>query len=236
MSTPAEASSGDGVLVGRCYTKARRHPLMIGKWPGGQMAIPGGPYTVPQVAVIAMTFAVLMLTRAVWAHFGLVNFVIALGVPYGLSLVVRHVHVDGRNPLLVAVSAGGALAAPSAGRLGGRPVKPVGRYRPLVGVCSVTWTEEPEDPARRAEDFARGVGDFARGVGDFARVVGEPVAAETAPSAAGSTPGAPAAGQPVAAAARAAGRGRKPAAAAALLALRQEQMRARAVDLNERGV
>ncbi|MER6476880.1 hypothetical protein [Streptomyces filamentosus] len=222
MSTPAEASSGDGVLVGRCYTKARRHPLMIGKWPGGQMAIPGGPYTVPQVAVIAVTFAVLMLTRAVWAHFGLVNFVIALGVPYGLSLVVRHVHVDGRNPLLVAVSAGGALAAPSTGRLGGRPVKPVGRYRPLMGVCSVTWTEQPEAPARRAKDFAR--------------VVGEPAAVETVLAAAGSTPGAPAAGQPVAAAARAGSRGGKPAAAAALLALRQEQMRARAVDLNERGV
>ncbi|MFF6794247.1 hypothetical protein ACFY9C_34855 [Streptomyces filamentosus] len=222
MSTPAEASSGDGVLVGRCYTKARRHPLMIGKWPGGQMAIPGGPYTVPQVAVIAVTFAVLMLTRAVWAHFGLVNFVIALGVPYGLSLVVRHVHVDGRNPLLVAVSAGGALAAPSAGRLGGRPVKPVGRYRPLVGVCSVTWTEEPEDPAREAEDSARGAGQLA--------------VAETVLAAAGSTPGVPAAGQPVAAV-RAAGRGGKPAAAAALLALRQEQMRARArgVDV-ERGV
>ncbi|MFC9734243.1 hypothetical protein ACFWGM_01935 [Streptomyces roseolus] len=209
MSTPAEASSDDGVLVGRCYTKARRHPLMIGKWPGGQMAIPGGPYTVPQVAVIAVTFAVLMLTRAVWAHFGLVNFVIALGVPYGLSLVVRHVHVDGRNPLLVAVSAGGALAAPSAGRLGGRPVRPVGRYRPLVGVCSVTWTEEPEDPAQ---------------------VAGGPAAAETVLAAAGSTPGAPAA-------ARAGSRGGKPAAAAALLALRQEQMRARvrAVDV-ERGV
>ncbi|MEU3400843.1 hypothetical protein [Streptomyces filamentosus] len=216
MSTPAEASSGDGVLVGRCYTKARRHPLMIGKWPGGQMAIPGGPYTVPQVAVIAVTFAVLMLTRAVWAHFGLVNFVIALGVPYGLSLVVRHVHVDGRNPLLFAVSAGGALAAPSAGRLGGRPVKPVGRYQPLVGVCSVTWTED---------------------VPDCSGAAGEPVSAGEAPAAAGSAPGGPAAVRPVVAAGRPGSRGGKPAAAAALLALRQEQMRARAraVDV-ERGV
>ncbi|MFE1272180.1 hypothetical protein [Streptomyces sp. NPDC058757] len=216
MSTPADASSDDGVLVGRCYTRARRHPLMIGKWPGGRKAIPGGPYTVPQVAVIAVTFAVLMLTRAVWAHFGLVNFAIALGVPYGLSLVVRHVHVDGRNPLLAAVSAGGAVAAPSAGRMGGRPVKPVGRYRPLVGVCSVTWMEEPEDPARQAENFAR--------------AVGEPVTTETAPSAGGSAPGVPAAGRPAAAGARV-------TAAAALLALRQEQMRARARDVDiERGV
>ncbi|MFC9486666.1 hypothetical protein ACFTZM_11380 [Streptomyces hydrogenans] len=214
MSTPADASSSDEVLVGRCYTKARRHPLMIGKWPGGRKAIPGGPYTVPQVIVIAVVFAVLMLTRAVWAHFGLVNFVIALGVPYGLSLVVRHVHVDGRNPLLVALSAGGAVAAPAAGRLGGRPVKPVGRYRPLVGVCSVTWTEEAEDFAGRAE---------------------EPAVVETAPAAAGSAPDVPAAaGRPTAAAAAARG-GSPVAAAAALLALRQEQTRARGVD-DERGV
>ncbi|MFF6903731.1 hypothetical protein [Streptomyces hydrogenans] len=218
MSTPADASFDDGVLVGRCYTKARRHPLMIGKWPGGQRAIPGGPYTVPQVAVIAVSFAVLMLTRAVWAHFGLVNLVIALGVPYGLSLVVRHVHVDGRNPLLVAMSAGGAVAAPSAGRLGGRPVKPVGRYRPLVGVCSVTWTED---------------------AGDFAGGAEEPAVVETAPAAAGSPSDVPAAaGRPAAAAARAGTRGGGPvAAAAALLALRQEQMRARAVGVDvERGV
>ncbi|MFF2779455.1 hypothetical protein ACFVU3_31730 [Streptomyces sp. NPDC058052] len=215
MSTPAESSSVDGVLVGRCYTKARRHPLMIGKWPGGQMAIPGGPYTVPQVAVIAVTFAVLMLTRSVWAHFGLANFVIALVVPYGLSLVVRHVHVDGRNPLLVAVSAGGALAAPAAGRLGGRPVKPVGRYRPLVGVCSVTWTEQPPD---------------------FAGVTEEPVVAAADPAAAGGPSALPATtGRPAAAAARAGTRAGSPVvAAAALLALRQEQMKVRDVDV-ERG-
>ncbi|MFJ8133371.1 hypothetical protein [Streptomyces hydrogenans] len=217
MSTPADAPSGDEVLVGRCYTKARRHPLMIGKWPGGRKAIPGGPYTVPQVAVIAVTFAVLMLTRAVWAHFGLVNLVIALGVPYGLSLVVRHVHVDGRNPLLVAMSAGGAVAAPAAGRLGGRPVKPVGRYRPLVGVCSVTWAEQTPD---------------------FPATAGEPAPAGKAPAAAGSAPGGPAAARPMAAAVRAGSRGGGPAgAAAALLALRQEQRRARAMGVDvERGV
>ncbi|MFD5110514.1 hypothetical protein [Streptomyces cinereoruber] len=202
MSTPAETPSGDEMLVGWCYTKARRHPLMIGKWPGGKKAIWGGPYTVPQVIVIAVVFTVLMLTRALWAHFGLANFAIALGVPYGLSLVVRHIHVDGRNPLLVAVSAGGALAAPSTGRLGGRPVKPVGRYRPLVGVCSVAWAEETPDSAR---------------------VAGEPTVAETAPAAADGPSGIPVA----------AGR----TAAAALLALRQEQMRARVRDVDgERGV
>ncbi|WP_073919203.1 hypothetical protein [Streptomyces sp. CB02009] len=146
----------DEVLVGRCYTKARRHPLMIGMWPGGRGAIWGGPYTVPQVIVLAVVFGGLMLTRSVWAHFGLVNLVIAIGVPYGLSLVVRHVHIDGRNPLLAAVSAGGTVVAPAGGRLGGRPVRPRGR-RQLVGVCSVTWT--PAASLREVRRLAENQGD-----------------------------------------------------------------------------
>lgn len=153
------------MLVGRCYTKARRHPLMIGKWPGGRQSIWGGPYTVPQVIVIAVVFGVLMLTRSVWAHFGLVNLVIAVGVPYVLSLVVRHVHVDGRNPLLVAVSAGGTVMAPVGGRLGGRPVKSLGPGRSLVGVCSVTWPATPRPQARRVVD-GRVDRQVARSVGE----------------------------------------------------------------------
>ncbi|MFF3934133.1 hypothetical protein [Streptomyces hirsutus] len=175
--------SEDEVLVGRCYTKARRHPLMIGKWPGGQRPIWGGPYTVPQVIVIAVVFAALMLTRGVWAHFGLVNFLIAVGVPYGLSLVVRHVHIDGRNPLLVALSAGGAVVAPASGRLGGRPVKPVGRHRRLVGVCSVTWAQEASGPGRAATEAASsGVGAPSAAAGRPAAVVGagRPAAAAAA--------------------------------------------------------
>ncbi|MET9734580.1 hypothetical protein ABZZ79_29260 [Streptomyces sp. NPDC006458] len=181
MSTPAVAE--EEVLVGRCYTKARRHPLMIGKWPGGQKAIWGGPYTVPQVIVIAVVFGVLMLTRGVWARFGLLNFVIAVGLPYVLSLVVRHVHIDGRNPLLVALSAGGAAVAPASGRLGGRPVKPVGRRRQLVGVCSVTWAQEVSGPGRAATEAAcSGVGAASAAAGRSAAAVGavRPAAAAAA--------------------------------------------------------
>ncbi|MCX5231463.1 hypothetical protein [Streptomyces sp. NBC_00233] len=185
-------SAEDGVLVGRCYTKARRHPLMIGMWPGGRGAIWGGPYTVPQVIVIAVVFGVLMLTRSVWAHFGLVNLVIAIGVPYGLSLMVRHLHIDGRNPLLAAVSAGGTVVSPAGGRLGGRPVKPLGR-RPLVGVCSVTWTRTaaPSREVRRAAEERA-----------------NPVAISPAEEVASSS---------------GSGAGRQVSAAAGLLALRQER-------------
>lgn len=139
MSTGAVSAAPGEVLVGRCYTKPRRHPSVIGRWPGGRGRIWGGPYTMPQMAVLVVSLVVLLVTREMWGHFGLANILVVLGVPYGLALLVRHIQVDGRNPLAVAASAAGLLAAPSAGRLGGRPLKAVDGYRPLIGVCTVTW-------------------------------------------------------------------------------------------------
>ncbi|MGW8882800.1 hypothetical protein, partial [Streptomyces mirabilis] len=91
------------------------------------------------VVVLAVSLAGLVLTRGLWAHFGLFNYAIALGGPYGLSLLVRHIRVDGRNPLAVAASSASLMTRPSGGRLGGRPLKTLGGHRPLIGVCSVTW-------------------------------------------------------------------------------------------------
>ncbi|MFB8085076.1 hypothetical protein [Streptomyces sp. NPDC055992] len=144
MSADPAAGASSEVLVGRCYTRARRHPLMIGRWPGGRGRIWGGPYTVPQIIVLAGSLTLLLLTRALWAHFGLLNYVIALGLPYGLSLLVRHVQVDGRNPLSVAASSAGLLTRPAGGRLGGRPIKTMRGRRSLIGVCSITWAPGPE--------------------------------------------------------------------------------------------
>ncbi|MET9535776.1 hypothetical protein ABZY02_35370 [Streptomyces sp. NPDC006649] len=142
MTTAGNADSE--MQVGRCYTKARRHPVMVGKWPGGGR-IWGGPYTVPQVIVLVTSFLLLILTRPLWAHFGWVDVLIALGVPFGLSLLVRHVHIDGRNPLAVAASAFGMLATPRGGRMGGRPLSSPGR-RQLIGACTLTWSPPPVSP------------------------------------------------------------------------------------------
>ncbi|WP_333734618.1 hypothetical protein [Streptomyces sp. IBSBF 3010] len=122
---------------------------MIGRWPGGRGRIWGGPYTVPQMVVLAGSLTLLLLTRAVWAHFGLLNYVLALGLPYGLSLLVRHVQVDGRSPLSVAGSSLGLLTRPSGGRLGGRPLKALRGRRPVIGVCSITWA--PDGAVRAPE-------------------------------------------------------------------------------------
>ncbi|MGW1364741.1 hypothetical protein ACWCQP_45965 [Streptomyces chartreusis] len=151
-TTDVERPAGErqDVLAGRCYTHARRHPLVIGKFPGGGR-LWGGPYTIPQALVMVGTFIVLILFQQVWAHFGLLlNALIAFALPYGLGFAVRKVNVDGRNPLAVAGSMLGLMASPATGRMGGRPLKSLGRS-PALGVCTVTWRERP---ARRRHSSA----------------------------------------------------------------------------------
>ncbi|MFH8439323.1 hypothetical protein ACH4A3_29380 [Streptomyces sp. NPDC018007] len=149
MSGTVGLAEGEG-LVGHCYTKGRKFPLTIVKWPGGRGRIWGGPYTLPQMGVLVGALGLLVLTRGVWAHFGLINIVIGLGVPYGLSLLVRHVQVEGRSPLSVAASAVGLVSRPSGGRMGGRPVR-AGGARRVVGVCSVGWSPFPGEQGAETE-------------------------------------------------------------------------------------
>ncbi|MFJ2774701.1 hypothetical protein [Streptomyces sp. NPDC087300] len=150
-ATRASSSVSDqperDVLVGRCYTKARRHPLVIGRFPGGGR-LWGGPYTIPQLVVLVGSFVVLILFQPVWAHFGWVlNIVIAVGVPFALSFAVRRVSVDGRNPLAVAGSVLGVLAGPAQGRLGGRPLKAFARPTPVRSRCTLALRPSPTPAA-----------------------------------------------------------------------------------------
>lgn len=121
-------------LVGHCYTKARRFPLVIGKLPGGGR-IPGGPYSLHQVGAMVVSAIVLKQTSAIWAHFGPLNLVVFVAVPYGLAFALRHARIDGRSPVWAAVGWLSYLSAPRGGRLRGRPLRPVrtqrqtGRFR-----------------------------------------------------------------------------------------------------------
>ncbi|GHE13802.1 hypothetical protein [Streptomyces alanosinicus] len=177
MSAPESATPAEGVdtLVGRCYTKARRHPLVIGRWPGGGV-LWGGPYSVPQLIVMVGSFVALILFRSLWAHFGVVlNVMFAFAVPYALGWTVRRLNVDGRNPLAAAGSFLGLLTAPAAGRLGGRPLKTLDRARPVRGVCTVTWQEPAALP--RSPVVVRPTVQAGGGMQAF---VGEPGAAGSA--------------------------------------------------------
>jgi hypothetical protein len=66
---PMPGGAESNRLVGHCYTKARRFPLVIGKLPGGGR-IPGGPYSLHQIGAMVLAAIVLKQTSAIWAHFG----------------------------------------------------------------------------------------------------------------------------------------------------------------------
>src|SRR5262245_14891836 len=110
-------------LIGHCYTKARRFPLVIGKLPGGGR-IPGGPYSLHQIGAMVVAAIVLKQTSAIWAHFGLLNLVVFVAVPYGLAFALRHARIDGRSPIWAAAGWLSYLSAPRGGRLRGRSLRP----------------------------------------------------------------------------------------------------------------
>ncbi|MCX4826176.1 hypothetical protein OG883_41645 [Streptomyces sp. NBC_01142] len=133
-----EPAESEDELIGRCYTKARRTPLVVGSVPGGggrSLRLPGGPYTLTQLAAIVATFVVLILSRPLWGGRGLMDVVVLLGCPFGVAFLLRHLHIDGRNPAAAAASVAVMMTGPRWGRLHGRPFRPA---RPARGATRIT--------------------------------------------------------------------------------------------------
>lgn len=132
-TTPGGDSSEQ--LVGRCYTSARRYPLQVGTFSNGGR-IPGGPYTMTQLAVMIGSFVVLVVTRPVWGGRGLLDALVVLVVPYAAGWGICRVQIDHRNPLAAFASLTGVALSPPAGKLHGRPVRqrPGRLLAPLVTV------------------------------------------------------------------------------------------------------
>lgn len=147
----ADAPDTDGELIGRCYTKARRAPLVHGvirDVNGGRgIRLPGGPYTLTQLAAIVGTFVVLILTRPVWGGHGLMDAVLLLGLPFAAAFLLRHLHIDGRNPAAALVSVVTMLTGPRWGQLHGRPYRP---GRPTRRDARITLAPSGERPAPAA--------------------------------------------------------------------------------------
>ncbi|MFE4515392.1 hypothetical protein ACFRMQ_14515 [Kitasatospora sp. NPDC056783] len=148
----APPTRDEEILIGHSYTRARRHPLVVGKLPGAGR-IPGGPYTVTQIVTMVVGFMVLTMTRALWAHFGLLDIVIMIALPWGLAWVMRYARVDGRDPARAIRSLLVYASAPGAGRLAGRPQRR-GRIRMTTGRCTVreqdAFQPAPEQPVEPA--------------------------------------------------------------------------------------
>ncbi|MER5563740.1 hypothetical protein ABT071_34690 [Streptomyces sp. NPDC002506] len=130
MTAPT-VTEGEPELIGRCYTKSRRAPLVYGvirDVRGGQgIRLPGGPYTLTQLASIIVTVGLLLLSRPLWGGHGWVDAAVLVVVPFAVSFGLRQLHIDGRNPAAAMASVVGMLAGPRTGRLHGRPYR---RTRP----------------------------------------------------------------------------------------------------------
>lgn len=122
-------------LIGHSYTRARRHPLVIGKLPGAGR-LPGGPYTITQVMTMVISFGLLVMTRDLWAHFGAMNFILMALIPWGLAWVLRYARLDGRDPARAVRSLLIYSSTPAQGRLAGKPQR-VARPRLATATCTV---------------------------------------------------------------------------------------------------
>jgi hypothetical protein len=111
MSTPAS------LRVGRSYTRARRHPWVLGKI--GDFALPLGPYTPAQLAIAAAGTFLLIKTFSLWSPLGPVP-VVALGFAVWAA---RATSIGGRSPLWAAYGWVQFALQPHGGRIGGRTVR-----------------------------------------------------------------------------------------------------------------
>jgi hypothetical protein len=115
--------TGGAGIVGRTYTKGRRQPYLIRKWPGSNWALPLGPYTITQLLVFVGSVYLLLSYREVWAHFGGFNLVIGVGLPLLLTYLTRHSRIEGRDPLRTGVALTALMLQPRTGYLGGEPFR-----------------------------------------------------------------------------------------------------------------
>lgn len=147
------ASSG---TVGRTYTKGRRQPYLIRKWPGSNWALPLGPYTITQLLVFVGSVYLLISYKELWAHFGPFNLVIGVGLPLLLTYLTRHSRIEGRDPLRAGVALAGLLLQPRAGYLGGDPFRAPGPttqrggWFPVAELPPELRVPPPPPPARAA--------------------------------------------------------------------------------------
>ena len=94
----SDREQGELITI-RCYTKAHRTPLVIGKL--GDFRLPS-QVTIPQMATLVMTFIILWNTRNAWDvlvfNNGTLKFIVYAGGSVAAGLVVRYAKVEGRKP------------------------------------------------------------------------------------------------------------------------------------------
>lgn len=140
------------VRIGRTYTRARRHPWVLGKI--GDWTLPLGPYTPAQLTIAAVGIFALIKTWSWWAPTLGPAPVIALGVAVWLARASR---MGGRSPLWVAYGWVIFALQPAGGRINGRTARP-SRPQTLHGsflIEDTTGAGEADSPTTAPSRRAR---------------------------------------------------------------------------------
>lgn len=147
--------------IGRSYTRARRHPWVLGKL--GDWTLPLGPYTPAQLVVAGGGLFVLVKTFEWWRIFG----PIPVAVWAAAIWAVRSARIGGRSPGAAVLGAAVYLLRPPGGRIAGRAAKDR-RPRLMLGGLVVEHTAAPH--AAGGARAGGGAGRRPRGEG-----AGQPV-------------------------------------------------------------
>ena len=135
------AAQDPALLVARSYTRARRHPWVLGRV--GDWTLPLGPYTPAQLVVAWVGVMVLIETYGLWAGALGPLPVFALGAAVW---AVRSARIGGRVPAAALLGLISAALEPRSGRIGARAARD-GSSVGLVGGFHVTDTAS-EDGGR----------------------------------------------------------------------------------------
>jgi hypothetical protein len=132
------AAEGEVPLIARSYTRARRHPWVLGNI--GGWTLPLGPYTPAQLVVAGVGILTLIQTYGVWAPvFGPLP-VFAWGAAVW---AVRSARIGGRVPAAALLGLLTAALEPGAGRIGGRTARDHGTAELLGGFHLTDTSESP---------------------------------------------------------------------------------------------
>lgn len=110
----------------RDYTTTRRVPVLVGRFRDG-MRLPGGPYTLAQVAIFCVLLLLLNGLRPIWGASipPLFQWVVVLGAAAGGAWATRSLPRTTRNVPGLVIGYFGALLAPTSGKIAGRPATPL---------------------------------------------------------------------------------------------------------------
>lgn len=120
----------------RMYTRARKFPLLIGRFPDGKQ-VPGGPYTLPQLVGGVVALAALWFLRPIWAHFGaIMNLALAALITAGVVWGLGRLPQTGRSPWSRLGGLGKAASRSPKARVNGRTIT-IRRPHTVLGTVTV---------------------------------------------------------------------------------------------------